>query len=139
MDIPNPPPAVGSYVPVVRTDNLLFVSGQIPLQDGKVVYVGKVSDTNLSTAQESAKLCATNLLAQIKFELGSLDHARILRVSGFVNAVPEFTQHPKVIDAASKLLVDVMGERGKHTRIAVGSTSLPANSMTELDAIVQVQ
>ena len=138
MDISNPPPAVGSYLPVARTDNLLFISGQIPLRDGQIVYAGKVSDANLSEAQESAKLCATNLLAQIKFELGSLDHVRILRISGFVNAVPEFTQHPKVIDAASKLLVDVLGEQGKHTRIAVGVSSLPANSMTELDAIVQV-
>ncbi len=138
MNIPDPPSVAGSYEPIMQTTNLIFVSGQIPLRDGTIVYTGKVSDANLAMAQESAKLCAINLLAQIKSKLGSLDKIQFVRVSGFVNAVPEFTQHPKVIDAASRLLVDVLGERGKHTRIAVGVSSLPANSMTELDAIVQI-
>lgn len=140
INIPVPPTPAGSYIPLVKTGNLLYVSGQIPLQDGKVVFTGKVSDENIETAQKSARICAINILAQLKKELGDLEKiSRFVRLSGFVNSVPEFTQHPKVINAASDLLYEIFGDVGKHTRIAVGVSSLPLNSMTEIDAIVEIK
>lgn len=139
IELPEAPVPAGNYIPAVKTGNLLFISGQIPLENGKVAYTGKVSDDNLETAQKSAKSCAINILAQIKREAGSLDKVtRIVRLSGFVNSVPEFTQHPKVINAASDLMFEVFGEKGKHARIALGAGSLPLDSMTEIDAIVEI-
>ena len=138
IKLSNPPTPAGSYVPAVKTGNLLFISGQIPMEDGKVLFSGKVSDDNLETAQRSAKMCAVNILAQIKRELGSLEKVvRIVKLSGFVNSLPEFTQHPKVINPASDLFFEIFGEKGKHARVAVGVACLPLNSMTEIDAIVE--
>jgi enamine deaminase RidA (YjgF/YER057c/UK114 family) len=138
VKLPSPPIPAGSYVPAVRTGNLLFISGQIPMEDGKVIFTGKVSDENLEMAQKSARMCAINILAQMKRELGDLDKVtKIVRLSGFVNSVPEFSQQPKVINSASDLFFEIFGEKGKHSRIAVGVTSLPLNSMTEIDAVVE--
>lgn len=140
INIPVPPTPAGSYIPLVKTGNLLYVSGQIPLQDGKVAFTGKVSDANIETAQKSARICVINILAQLKKEVGDLEKiSRFVRLSGFVNSVPEFTQHPKVINAASDLLYEIFGDSGKHTRIAVGVSSLPLDSMTEIDAIVEIK
>ena len=140
IKLPNPPNPAGSYIPVVKSGNLLYVSGQIPMEDGKVVFTGKVSDANIETAQKSARVCAINILAQLKKELGDLEKiSRIVRLSGFVNSGPEFTQQPKVINAASDLFYEIFGECGKHSRIAVGVSSLPLNSMTEIDAIVETK
>lgn len=139
IELPEAPVPAGNYIPAVKTGNLLFISGQVPLENGKVAYTGKVSDENLETAQKSAKSCAINILAQIKREAGSLDKvSKIVRLSGFVNSVPEFTQHPKVINAASDLMFEVFGDKGKHTRIALGAGSLPLDSMTEIDAVVEI-
>ncbi|MBI1663280.1 MAG: RidA family protein [Nitrosopumilus sp.] len=139
IELPEAPVPAGNYIPAVRTGNLLFISGQIPLENGKVACTGKVSNDNLETAQKSAKSCAINILAQIKREAGSLDKvSKIVKLSGFVNSVPEFTQHPKVINAASDLMFEVFGEKGKHARIALGVGSLPLDSMTEIDAIVEI-
>ena len=139
IKLPSPPTPAGSYVAVVKTGNLLFISGQIPMVDGKLLYTGKVTDENLETAQKSARTCAINILAQLKRELGDFEKvAKIVRLSGFVNSDPEFSQHPKVINAASDLLHEIFGEKGIHSRIAVGVANLPLNSMTEIDAIVEV-
>ena len=138
ITLPTPPTPAGSYVPAIKTGNLLFISGQIPMKDGKVLFTGKVTDDNLETAQKSAKMCAVNLLAQIKRELGSLDKVtKIVRLSGFVNSDVEFYQHPKVINAASDLFFEIFEDKGKHSRIAVGVACLPLNSMTEIDAVVE--
>ncbi len=138
ITLPNPPTPAGSYIPAVKTGNLLFISGQIPMEEGKVLFTGKVSDDNLETAQKSAKMCAINLLAQMKRELGDLDKVtRIVRLSGFVNSDPEFYQHPKVINAASDLFFEIFGDKGKHSRIAMGVACLPLNSMTEIDAVIE--
>ncbi len=138
--LPVPPAPAGSYVPAVRVGNLVFLSGQIPLQDGRVAFAGKVTDENIEDARRSARICAINILSQLKANLGSLDKVRqIVRISGFVNSDPEFCQHPKVINAASDLLFDVFGEAARHSRIAVGVASLPLDSMTEIDAIVEVE
>jgi len=138
ISLPNPPTPAGSYIPAIKTGNLLFISGQIPMENGKVIYTGKVSDNNLETAQKSARMCAINILAQIKREIGSLDKVtQIVKLSGFVNSEPEFSQHPKVINPASDLFFEIFGEKGKHSRIALGAVCLPLNSMTEIDAIVE--
>ena len=138
ITLPNPPTPAGSYIPAIKTGNLLFISGQIPMKGGKVLFTGKVTDENIETAQKSAKMCAINLLAQIKREIGSLDKVtKIVRLSGFVNSDVKFYQHPKVINAASDLFFEIFGDKGKHSRIAVGVACLPLNSMTEIDAIVE--
>lgn len=138
ITLPIPPTPAGSYVPAIKTGNLLFISGQIPMEDGKVIFTGKVTDDNMETAKKSAKMCAINLLAQMKRELGSLDKVtKIVRISGFVNSDPEFYQHPKIINAASDLFYEIFGDKGKHSRIAVGVACLPLNSMTEIDAIIE--
>ena len=125
IKLPQPPTPAGSYIPAVRTGNLLFISGQIPMIDGKVVYTGKVSEKTWNCSK-SARICAINVLAQIKRELVDLEKiSKIVRISGFVNSVPEFTQQPKIINSVSDLLFDIFGEKGKHSRIAVGVASLP--------------
>ena len=138
VTLPNPPTPAGSYVPAIKTGNLLFISGQIPMEDGKVIFTGKVTNENIETAKKSAKMCAINLLAQMKRELGSLDKVtKIVRISGFINSDPEFYQHPKIINEASDMFFEIFGDKGKHSRIAVGVACLPLNAMTEIDAIVE--
>ena len=138
ITLPTPPTPAGSYIPAIKTGNLLFISGQIPMENGKVLFTGKVTDNNLETAQKAARMCAINLLAQMKRELGSLDKVKkIVRLSGFVNSDAEFYQHPKVINAASDLFFEIFGDKGKHSRIAVGVACLPLNSMTEIDAVIE--
>jgi enamine deaminase RidA (YjgF/YER057c/UK114 family) len=140
ITLPIPPKPAGSYVPVILSRGMAFVSGQIPVQDGKVVFSGRVpTEKSLEEAQQAARLCAINILAQLKSALGSLDRvSRIVRVSGFVNSSEGFADHPKVINAASDLFYEIFGEKGKHTRIAVGVSSLPLNSTVEIDMIVEI-
>lgn len=139
IEIPTPPNPAGSYIPVVTTGNLAFVSGQIPMKDGKVIVEGKVPEKqSLDSAREAAKICIINGLAQLKANLGSLDKiTKFVRISGFVNSSPDFTEQPKVINAASDLLVEIFGDIAKHSRIAVGVASLPLNSTVEIDMIVE--
>jgi len=112
VTLPNPPTPAGSYVPAIKTGNLLFISGQIPMEDGKVIFTGKVTNENIETAKKSAKMCAINLLAQMKRELGSLDKVtKIVRISGFINSDPEFYQHPKIINEASDLFFEIFGDK----------------------------
>ena len=140
ITLPTPPKPAGSYLPVVISGKNAWVSGQIPIQDGKVAYTGKVpTEQSVENAQNAAKLCAINALAQLKLALGNLDKIqKIVRLSGFVNSSPEFTEHPKVINTASDLLFEIFGEKGQHTRIAVGVASLPLGSTVELDMIVEI-
>lgn len=138
ITLPNPPQPAGAYTPVTISKNLAFVSGQVPMQDGAVIYKGVVNDANIDMAKESAKLCAINILAQLQKKVGLDRVQKFIRLSGFVRSDPDFTAHPQVIDAASNLIFSVFGERGRHTRVAVGTTSLPLGSMTEIDAIVQI-
>ena len=139
IKIPTPPKPAGSYIPVVTTNNLAFVSGQIPMKEGKVVFEGKVpKEQSLDSAREAAKICIINGLAQLKANLGSLDKiTKFVRISGFVNSNSDFTEQPKIINAASDLLVEIFGVMAKHSRIAVGVTSLPLNSTVEIDMIVE--
>jgi|TARA_B100001146_G_scaffold109443_1_gene96698 enamine deaminase RidA (YjgF/YER057c/UK114 family) len=139
IEITTPPSPAGSYIPVVTTGNLAFVSGQIPMKEGKVVFEGKVPNVqSLDSAREAAKICIINALAQLKANLGSLDKiTKIVRISGFVNSAPDFVEQPKVINAASDLLIDIFGDMAKHSRIAVGVASLPLNSTVEIDMVVE--
>ena len=139
IEIPTPPNPAGSYIPVVTTGNLAFVSGQIPMKEGKVVFEGKVPETqSVDSARDAAKICIINGLAQLKANLGSLDKiTKFVRISGFVNSNPNFAEQPKVINAASDLLVGIFGDMAKHSRIAVGVANLPLNSTVEIDMIVE--
>ena len=139
IEIPTPPNPAGSYIPVVTTGNLAFVSGQIPMKDGKVVFEGKVPENqSVESARDAAKICIINGLAQLKANLGSLDKiTKFVRISGFVNSNPNFAEQPKVINAASDLLVEIFGDMAKHSRIAVGVANLPLNSTVEIDMIVE--
>jgi enamine deaminase RidA (YjgF/YER057c/UK114 family) len=135
--LPHPPPAAGSYLPVVVSGNLAFVAGQIPVDGNQVKFTGKLE--SIETGQQAARLCIINALAQLKSALGSLDKVkRIIKLSGFVNCDPSFADHPRVINSASDLLLQLFGERGKHARIAVGASSLPLNSTVEVDLIVEL-
>ena len=139
IEIPTPPSPAGSYIPVITTGNLAFISGQIPMKEGKVVFEGKVPNVqSLDSAREAAKICIINALAQLKANLGSLDKiTKFVRISGFVNSAPDFVEQPKVINAASDLLIDIFGDMAKHSRIAVGVASLPLNSTVEIDMVVE--
>jgi len=138
--LPIPPSPAGSYIPVVISKDHAYVSGQIPIKEGQVVYKGKVfDDKTMEDAKEAAKLCTINALAQLKTKLGSLDRiTRIVKVSGFVNSSPEFTKQPLVINAASDMLYEIFGEKGKHSRVAVGVASLPLDSIVEIDMLVEI-
>ncbi|HXV66221.1 MAG TPA: RidA family protein [Nitrosopumilaceae archaeon] len=140
ITLPTPPKPAGAYIPVVISDQTVYVSGQIPLKDGKVVYKGKIpKEQTLEHAQMAAKLCIINALAQLKAEIGSLDRiSKIIKVSGFVNSEPDFTEHPQVINAASNLLFEIFGQKGQHSRIAVGVASLPFGSTVEIDMILEI-
>ena len=138
--LPAPPNPAGSYIPVVSTGNLAFVSGQIPIKDGNIKFMGKVPDEqSIETAQDAAKLCIVNALAQLNAYFGTLEKiTKIVRISGFVNSSANFTEQPKIINAASDLLFKIFGETGKHSRIAVGVSSLPLNSTVEIDMVLEI-
>ena len=143
IKLSDPLPPVGSYVPTVIAGNLIFVSGQIPVEPGsnpiQVKYKGKVGrDISLEDGQAAAILCTINALSQLKGTLNSLDRIKkFVKVSGYVNCDPSFTDHPQVINGASDFLVQLFGEKGKHSRVAVGASSLPLDSSVEIDFIVE--
>lgn len=139
--LPSPPAPVASYVPTVKTGNLVFVSGQIPAADGGLKYVGIVGrDLTVEDGQAAARLCAINLLAQVKVACdGDLDRVtRCVKLAVFVNAVPGFAQHPEIANGASDLMVAVFGDAGKHARAAVGAGSLPRNVAVEIEAVFEI-
>jgi len=137
LDIPTVSAPTANYVPTRQFGSMMFVSGQIPKVDGQAKYIGKVGDTiSQEEAGEAARLCALNMVAQLKAALGgNLDRvAACLRVRGFVNAVPDFKAHAAVMNGASDLLVEIFGDRGRHTRTAIGVGSLPQGVAVEVDA-----
>ncbi|HLS90350.1 MAG TPA: RidA family protein [Limnochordia bacterium] len=141
IELPKPPKPLAAYVPAVRAGDLVFISGQAPMRDGKPVYTGRVgADLTLEEGYEAARLVMINALAVLKEEIGSLDNVeRIVKVLGWVNSAPDFTQQPQVINGASELLEQVFGERGKHARSAVSAHTLPFNIAVEIEMIVQVK
>ncbi|MEX2045138.1 MAG: RidA family protein [Opitutus sp.] len=141
LTLPPPPAPAGSYVPTVRTGNLLYCAGTICLLDGRLTHSGQVGkEQTVQTAFKSAEVCALNTLANIKAAAGSLDRvARIVFVSGFVNAVDGFSESPAVINGASELFLKVFGEAGKHARAAVAVNGLPRGSTTEVQVVVELK
>jgi enamine deaminase RidA (YjgF/YER057c/UK114 family) len=142
ITVPTPAKPVANYVGWVRTGNLVFTAGQVTLADGKFHYLGKVGrDITLEDATKGARLCAINILAQLREACGGdLDRVkRIVKLVGFVNGIPEFTDHPKVVNGASDLMVEVFGDKGKHARSAVGAGSLPLNVAVEVEAVAEIE
>ena len=141
ITVPPAPAAVANYVPYVRAGNLVFVAGQVPISSGDIVHRGTVgADISVEDGAAAARLCALNIIAQVSAACdGDLDRVvRCVRLGGYVNATPEFVDHPKVVNGASELIVEVFGEAGRHARIAVGARSLPLGVAVEIDAVFEV-
>jgi len=130
-----------NYVPAVESRGLLHISGQIPVGPNGIEFVGKLGrELTLEDGRAAARLCAINLLAQAKAALGDLDRVgRVVKLVGFVNSDPDFTDQPKVVNGASDLMVEVFGDAGRHARSAVGVYQLPLGFAVEVDAIVEVR
>jgi enamine deaminase RidA (YjgF/YER057c/UK114 family) len=141
LALPPPPAAAGSYVPSVRTGNLLYCAGTLPIWEGKLTHVGQVGrEQTVQSGAKAAEGCALNTLANIKAALGSLERVvRIVFVSGFVNAVDGFAESPAVINGASDLFVKVFGDAGRHARAAVAVNGLPRGATAEIQAVVEVR
>jgi enamine deaminase RidA (YjgF/YER057c/UK114 family) len=139
ITLPKVTKPVAAYVNTVESGNLIFVSGQLPIREGKVVFTGTVGrDVELNQAQEAARLCAINALAAIEAQLGSLEQVRrIVRLEVFVNSAPEFTGQSQVANGASLLMQQVFGDAGRHARMAVGVAQLPLNAAVEVAVIVE--
>ncbi|MBC7635597.1 MAG: RidA family protein [Acetobacteraceae bacterium] len=139
--LPPPPKPGGNYVPFRIGGGLLFLSGVGPRHPDGTSMVGVVgADVSVETAYQAARLCGLNLLSNIKMALGSLDRVdAILKVLGMVNAVPDFAQHPAVINGCTDLFVEVFGENGRPARSAVGMGSLPGRISVEVEAIVAIR
>ncbi len=129
-----------NYLPFTISGNTLYLSGQLPMENGKVAVTGLVGrDVDVAAAQRAAELCAINILAQARAALGDLGRIRrILKLNGFVASMPDFTEQHLVINGASNLIADILGDAGKHARAAVGMAALPLNASVEIDAIIEI-
>ena len=141
IELPGIPNPLGSYVPFVKTGNFIYLSGMLPLKDGKLLKTGRVGE---SVALDEAVLCARtaaiNALAIVKSAAGSLDRIKqCVKITGFIASVPDFTDQPKVLNGASDLMFEVFGEAGRHARAAVGVNVLPMNSPVEVEFIFEVR
>jgi enamine deaminase RidA (YjgF/YER057c/UK114 family) len=140
LSLPSVPVPVAAYVNCVRSGNLLYLSGGLPI-DGDKKFIGKVpTEISVEQAQEAARMIILNRLAVIQDEIGSLDLVKqIVTLTGFVNSQPDFYGHPQVMNGASELLVEIFGEKGKHSRTALGAAALPLNVAVEINLIVEVE
>lgn len=138
--LPSPPAPVASYVPFVVSSNLVFISGQVTAAPGGLKYIGCVGkDLSLDEGKAAARLCAVNVVAQLKAACGDLDRVkRCVKLTVFVNAAPDFEQHPEVANGASDLIVEIFGEAGRHARAAVGAGSLPRHVAAEVEAVFEL-
>ncbi|MCE1235771.1 MAG: RidA family protein [Hyphomicrobiales bacterium] len=140
IELPTPAAPAANYVPFVKTGNLLFVSGQIPMGAKGIEFVGKLGeDADVEFGRAAAKLCAINLIAQVKAATGDLEKlVRVVKLTGFVNSSLTFGDHPKVVNGASDLMVEVFGDRGRHSRSAVGVAALPFGVAVEIEGIFEI-
>ena len=141
LEIPQAAAPVANYVGYVVSGNLVFVSGQVTLKDGAPQYIGKLgAEISVEEGREAARLCAVNIIAQLKNACGGdLDRVkRVVKLGGFVNSTPDFTEQPQVINGASDLMVEVFGDKGRHARAAVSAGSLPLGVSVEVDAVVEI-
>lgn len=140
ITLPEVPAPLAAYVNCVRTGNLLFLSGGLPI-DGDKKIIGKVpADVSIEEAVEGARIAILNRLAVVKAEVGSLDKVvRIVTLNGFVSSAADFYDHPKVINGASELLIEIFGDKGRHSRTALGVAALPLNCAVEINLVVEVE
>ena len=140
INLPKAPDPVGAYVASKIVGNLVFISGQLPLNSEGKLIKGKVGkELNLEQGQEAAKLCALNLLAQLKKISGDLDKVKgCVKITGYVNSIDSFVEQPKIINGASDLISKIFGDKGKHTRAAVSTNSLPLGAAVEVEGIFEV-
>jgi enamine deaminase RidA (YjgF/YER057c/UK114 family) len=141
ISLPTPATPIANYVPFVRSGNMLVISGQLCFgADGNLVARGQLgSGVSMDDGEKAARACAVNLLAQLKAALGDLDKVtRVVRLGGFINSAPGFTDGPKVMNGASDLMVEVFGEKGRHARSTVGVAALPANAAVEVEGQFEV-
>ena len=142
LTLPKPSTPAANYVSWVRSGDLVHISGQVSVLVGQEEFIGKVgADVDVETAQKAAQACGLNVLAQLSDAVGD-DYSRVVRcvrLGGFVNATPDFTEQPQVVNGASNLMVEVLGDKGKHARAAVGVGSLPRGVAVEVDAIFEVR
>lgn len=138
--LPDPPAPAGLYDPCVRTGNLIYVSGTLPMQGGQLTLRGKLGATvTPDEGAAAAALCTLNALAVVRREIGTLDKVtRVVRVTGYVNSAPSFIAQPQVINGASQILIDIFDEAGRHARSAVGVAELPLGSPVEVELVVEV-
>ena len=140
LTLPEPAAPVAAYVPVVIANGLAHVSGQVSMQDGVLIRGRLGEDVSLTLGIEAARACGLMILAQLKAALGDLGRVeRVVKLGAFVNSTVDFTDHPKVANGASELMVAVFGEAGRHARAAVGVPSLPLGVAVEIDAVVAVR
>lgn len=133
------PEALANYKPVRRSGNLIYTSGNGSMKDGKPLHIGKVGkDVTLEEAYEAARITAVNLLSMVYAEVGSLENVKVIKLLGFVNCTADFFDQPSVIDGASDVLVEILGENGKHARSAIGVYALPLNIPVEIEMIVEI-
>lgn len=144
-ELPPPPKPAGAYLPLIEVNDLIYISGQIPFDTNSdppiVKYKGKIGfDTTIEKGQDAAILCTLNALSLLKDYLGSLDKIKqIVKISAYINSVELFKDHPQVINPASNLLEKLFDKKGKHSRVAIGVTSLPLNSTIEIEFIIQIK
>ena len=141
IELPEAAAPVANYVPYVISGNTVYISGQVTIWNGEIRHVGKVGDdVSVEDAAAAARLCGLNIIAQLRAALdGDLDRvARCIKLGGFVNGTADFRDHPKVINGASDLMVEVFGDKGKHARFAVGAGSLPLGVAVEVDAVFEI-
>jgi enamine deaminase RidA (YjgF/YER057c/UK114 family) len=141
LQLPEPAPPRAVYEPWVRVDNMLYISGQVPKQNDECVYVGTVGrEFDIEAGRAAARLCALAILANLDAAIDGdlLRLKRCVRVAGFVNATPDFVDHPQVIDGASALMIQVLGDVGRHARVAIGVASLPRGVAVEVEAAFQL-
>lgn len=141
LELPDPPKALASYVPVQQVGELLYTSGVIPSWNGEVQFHGAVGgDVSLKEAARAAEICALNIMALIRQHAGSLDHVeQFVQLSGFVRSAAGFEEQPRVLNGASDLIFKVFGERGRHTRQALGTSELPLGVPVEISAIIRLK
>jgi enamine deaminase RidA (YjgF/YER057c/UK114 family) len=139
LSLPAPTQAIANYVPFVVEDGWIQVSGQLPMQDGRLAVAGTVgSDVSVEQGYEAARLCALSALGHLAQAAGDLERVRIVRVGGFVASAPSFTEQPQVVNGASDLLVAVLGDKGRHARAAVGVSSLPRGAAVEVEVLARM-
>jgi len=141
VELPQAAAPAANYVPFVRTGDLLFVAGQLPIWNGERRFAGKLGrEISVEDGQQAARICGLNLLAQVHSAVGDLDRLqRCVRLGGFVNCIDSFVDQPQVVNGCSNLIVEILGDQGRHARTAVGVNVLPFNLAVEVDGVFEVR